>query len=310
MDESELHPDARAYLEQIEDAPDLHTFSPERAREFSREMSIPSGEPEPVAEVQDVVVRGEGHGLPVRVYVPEGGGPFPTLVWAHGGGWVIGDLETVDSTGRALANAAGCVVASVDYRLAPEHPFPAAQRDVYDATEWAAGNIDAFGGDPDRLAVGGDSAGGTLAAAATLMAREFDGPSIDYQVLVYPPVNFSREFESYETFADSFLGTDVMDWFNGSYLPDPLHGHNPFAFPLEAADLSGLPGATVLTVGYDPLKDEGRAYADELADAGVEVRHRHYEDVIHGFFGMLQEPEWERAREAVADVGEDLQAHL
>jgi len=310
MDERELHPDARAYLEQTERAPDLHSLGPARAREFSREMSIPSGDPEPVAAVHDAVVRGAGHGIPVRVYVPEGTGPFPTLVWAHGGGFVIGDVESADATARALTNAAACVVVSVDYRLAPEHPFPAAQRDVYDATVWAAENAAAFGGDPGRLAVGGDSAGGTLAAAVTLMAREHDGPDVDYQVLVYPAVNYSREFESLEEFADSFLGTDVMTWFDECYLTDPLCGYNPFAYPLEAADYAGLPDASVLTVGYDPLRDEGRAYADALAGAGADVEHHHYGDVIHGFIGMLQEPEWERSREAVADLGADVRAHF
>jgi len=310
MDERELHPDARTYLEQSAEAPALHSLGPAAAREFTREMSIPSGDPEPVAEVHDRVVRGEGHGIPVRIYVPEGPGPFPTFVWVHGGGFVIGDLETADATGRALANAAECVVVSVDYRLAPEHPFPAPQRDAYDATVWAAENAGRFGGDPDRLVVGGDSAGGTLAAAVTLLARERGGPKVDYQVLVYPAVNYSRAFASLDEFADSFLGTDVMEWFDECYLPDPLCGYNPFAYPLEADDFSGLPDATVLTAGYDPLRDEGRAYAEALADAGADVESHHYEDVIHGFIGMLQEPEWERSREAIADIGADVAAHF
>lgn len=310
MDASDLHPDAQAYLEQTEEAPDLHTLPPEEARAFSRRMSITSGDPEPVGEVHDVVVRGNGHGIPVRIYVPNGEDPHPTLVWAHGGGFVMGDVETADATARALTNASQCVVASVDYRLAPEHPFPAPQRDMYTVTSWAVEHIEEYGGDPGRLAVGGDSAGGTLAAATTLLAREREGPDIAYQVLVYPAVNYSREPASYEEFADSFLGTDVREWFNACYLPDPLHGHNPMAFPLEAAEFSGLPAATVLTAGYDPLRDEGRAYAEGLSKAGSAVSYHHYEDVIHGFFGMLDEPEWERSREAVADVGADLQAQF
>lgn len=310
MDQSELHPDAQAYLEQSAEAPDLHTLSPEEAREFSRQMSITSGEPEPVGDVRNVVVRGQGHEIPVRVYVPDGDPPFPTLVWAHGGGFVIGDLDTADATARALTNAGECVVASVGYRLTPEHPFPAPQRDVYDATVWASEQIHEFGGDPDRLAVGGDSAGGTLAASTTLLARERDGPKIDYQLLVYPAVNYSQIPESYEIFADSFLGTDAMDWFDECYLSDPLHGYNRFAYPLEASDFSGLPPATVLTVGYDPLRDEGQAYADALADADVPVETHYFEDMIHGFIGMLDEPEWDRTREAIADIGQDLQDHL
>lgn len=310
MDVSDLHPDAQAYIEQSADAPDLHTLGPEDARSFTRQMSMTSGYPEPIEAVHDVVVRGKGHGIPVRIYVPAGDGPFPTLVWAHGGGFVIGDLETADATARALTNAGECVVVSVDYRLAPEHPFPAPQRDVYHATRWAAEHIADYGGDPDRIAVGGDSAGGTLAAAATLMASANGDFDIDYQLLVYPAVNYSRKFESYEVFADSFLGADVMDWFDECYLPDPMHGHNPFAYPLEANDLSGLPAATVFTVGYDPLRDEGKAYADALSDAGVPVTFHHFEDMLHGFFGMLDNPEWERSREAVAVAGEDLHAHF
>lgn len=306
----ELHPDAEQFLELAKQGPDLHTLSPPEARAFQREMSLPSGEPEAVGAVHDTVVRGDGHGIPLRVYVPEGEGPFPTLVWAHGGGFVIGDVDTEDPVGRALANAAGCVVVSVDYRLAPEHPFPAALHDVYDATAWAAESVDRFGGDPDRLAVGGASAGGNLATGVARLARDRDGPAIDYQVLVYPVTSYTEEFPSRAEYDGYFLTREAMDWFDECYFSDPLHGHNPYAYPLEASDHADLPPATVVTAGFDPLWDEGEAYADAMAEAGVPVEHRHYDDVIHAFFGRLQEPNWERARVAVADVADDLRANL
>jgi len=168
----ELHPDAQEFLELAEQGPDLHTLSPPEARAMQRKLSLPSGEPEPVGAVHDTVVRGQGHGVPLRIYVPEGDGPFPVLVWAHGGGFVVGDVDTEDPVGRALANAAECVVVSVDYRLAPEHPFPAALHDVYDATAWAAEEADRFGGDPNRIGVGGASAGGNLATGVARLARD------------------------------------------------------------------------------------------------------------------------------------------
>lgn len=307
---SEPHPEARAFLEQAAQAPATHTRSPAEARAFQRSVSLPTGEPEPIADVEDSVIRGDGHGVPIRVYTPGDAGPYPLLVWAHGGGWVLGDVETEDPTGRALANAADCVVASVDYRLAPEHPFPAGLRDVYAVLEWAAEEAAAVGGDPDRLAVGGASAGGTLAAGATLLCRERDRPSIDYQVLVYPVTSYTREFPSYDEYDGYFLTRAGLEWNVEQYLPDPLHGHNPLAFPLEAGQLRDLPPATVVTAGFDMLKDEGEAYATALADAAVEVTHRHYGDTIHTFFGKLQDPAWERAREAVGEVGSDLQSAL
>lgn len=303
----ELHPDAEELLAVMDeqDAPDLHTLTPAEAREFQRSISLPPPgyEPEPVESVTDLVVRGAGHGVPVRAYVPRGGATGGTLVWAHGGGFVLGDVETEDSTARAVANASGCVVLSVDYRLAPEHPFPAALEDVLSVAEWANERADEVGGDPDRVAVGGASAGGNLAAATALAGRDRGAPDVDAQVLVYPAVNYDRPFDSLSTYDGYFLTREEMAWFDECYLECDLHGRNPYAYPLQADDFGGLPPAAVLTAGRDPLRDEGRAYADALADSGVDVTHREYDDVIHAFFGMLDEPEWERAREAVDDVG-------
>jgi len=304
------HPDARAFLEKTAEAPDAHTLSPEEAREFQRSVSLPTGDPEPVGAVDDVVIRGDGHGVPLRVYTPVGDGPFPVLVWAHGGGWVLGDIETEDPTARALANATDCVVASVDYRLAPEHPFPAGLRDVFAAVEWAAeeSTVEAFGGSAEHVAVGGSSAGGALAAGATHLARERGAPQLDYQVLVYPVTSYTTEFPSYEAYDGYFLSREGMAWNTEQYLADPLHGHNPLAFPLEADDFGGLPPASIVTAGLDMLRDEGAAYGEALADAGVEVTHHRYEDMVHTFFGKLQDPEWDRAREAVQAVGDDLRS--
>jgi len=308
-------PEARAFIELAAQGPALHTLPPAAARERHRERAVPSGDREPVGTVEDVVVRGDGHGVPVRVYTPAGDGPFPTLVWAHGGGWVLGDVDTEDATARALTNAGGCVVVSVDYRLAPEHPFPAALRDVVAVLRWAAAGAEPLGTEPVSgsragLAVGGASAGATLAAGATLLARDDGGPSIDYQVLVYPATSYTQAFPSRDAYDGYFLSQGLLESNLAQYLADPLHGYNPLAFPLEARRLDGLPPATVVTAGFDMLHDEGVAYADALADAGVSVRHRDYDDMVHTFFGKLGDGEWARAREAVDDVGDDLRDAL
>jgi len=307
---SEPHPDAQAMLDQLAEAPGLHTLPIEVARAAHRDQNLPQGEPEAVAAVENVVVRGEGHGIPVRLYRPAAEGPRPVLVWAHGGGFALGDVDTEDVTARAVANATECVVASVDYRLAPEHPFPAALRDVYDVTEWAAESADAHGGDTDRVAVGGTSAGAALAAGVTLLARDQAGPDVDYQVLVCPEVAYEESFPSHEAYDGYFLTSEMLQWFDDLYFDDPLLGNNPYASPLVASSHADLPPATVVTAGFDPLQDEGEAYADALADDGVAVERHHYDDMIHPFFDQLQEPEWERAREAVADVGGDVRSHF
>lgn len=305
--DDDLHPDARKLLSVVDerDVPGFHTMTPTEARELQRSVSLPSAEysPEPVGAVSDLVIRGVGHGVPVRAYEPSGGVDGGTLVWAHGGGFVLGDVETEDSTARALANASGCLVLSVDYRLAPEHPFPAALEDVCAVTVWATEHAGELGGDPEQVAVGGASAGGNLASAASLVARDRGDAVIDAQVLVYPSVNHDGAFDSMDTYDGYFLSREELAWFQACYLERELHGRNPYAYPLEADDLSGLPPALVLTAGCDPLRDEGRAFADAMAADGVDVVRREYADMIHAFLGMLDEPEWDRAREAVADIG-------
>ncbi len=309
----ELHPEAEAFLEQLDQlgAPDLHTLSVEGAREL-HESFRDAAAGEAVAHVRDLAIDGPGGDLPIRIYRPDGEAPFPTLVWFHGGGFVLGTLETADPTCRAIANASGCTVVSVDYRRAPEQPFPAAVEDCYAATGWAAENTDALQSTPGRLAVGGDSAGGNLAAAVSQLSRDQDGPTIDYQLLVYPATSRSDDWPSYEVNAEGyFLTIDTMEWFSDHYFDSEIHRANPYANPLEACDLSDLPPATVVTAGFDLLRDEGVAYAEALAEAGNEVEHRHYPDMIHGFFSMIVPPVViSRGVEAVEAAGADLESAL
>jgi acetyl esterase len=240
------------------------------------------------------------------VYTPDGDGPFPALVYLHGGEWTLGTLETYDSTCRALANDGECVVVSVDYRLAPEHPFPAAVHDAVAAAKWVAANSVEVGGD-GRIAVAGDSAGGTLAAVVSLAARDFDGPKIDYQLLIYPATSAERDWPSYEENGTGYyLETADVEYYRRQYFADSLHAYNRYAFPMEARDLSGLPPATVVTCEFDPLRDEGDAYAERLASAGVPVVHRRYEGLIHGVASMLGEPGVPKGRAVLADLGADV----
>jgi len=284
-----LDPQARAVLEQMAAAggPALNELSVEEARAGSAALTAMQGAPEAVAGVEDRTLAGPGGALPVRIYTPFGRGPFPVLMYFHGGGWVIGDIASSDGLCRALANAAGCIVISVDYRLAPEHPFPAAADDAYRATLWAAENASAFGGDASRIAVCGDSAGGNLAAVVALMARDRGAPALRFQLLVYPVTDAACDTPSYRENADGyFLTRDAMRWFWGHYVPNEADRGNPYASPLRAADLALLPPALVITAEFDPLRDEGERYAERLRAAGNPVELARYEGMIHGFFAM------------------------
>lgn len=283
-----LDPQAKFLLEQMEaaGAPLMSSLSPEEAR-MTTDFSQLAGTPEEVAKIDNRTIPGPAGEIPVRIYTPEGEGPFPALVYYHGGGWVIGDLETVDVPCRMLANRANCVVVSVDYRLAPEHKFPAAADDSYAAAKWVVENAASIEVDADRVAIGGDSAGGNLAAVVALMARDKGEISLAYQMLIYPVTNHSYATESYTENADGYLLTkDSMVWFWDHYLRNEDDGKNPYASPLQAKDLSGLPPAMVLTGEFDPLRDEGEAYAQRLKEAGVEVEAARYDGMIHGFFWM------------------------
>lgn len=253
-----------------------------------------------VTRVEDRSIPGPGGSIPVRIYTPALPGPLPALMFFHGGGFVVGDLDTVDFRCRMLNEWVGCVVVSVDYRLAPEHLFPAAVEDCYAATAWVAQHSAGLSVDPGRIAVGGDSAGGNLAAVVALMARDEGGPALVFQYLAYPVTDTNFETPSYHENAEGYgLSLAQMRWYWDRYVPDAEDRNNPLAAPLRAESLRGLPPALVVTAEYDPLRDEGKAYAKRLAAAGVKVELRCYDGLIHGFFG--QTADFAAARAAFND---------
>jgi acetyl esterase len=264
--------------------------------------------PGPVAEVarlEERRIAGPAGEIGMRLYAPDAPGPLPALVFFHGGGFVIGSLDSHDGVCRELANAARCAVVSVDYRLAPEHKFPAAPEDCFAATRWVAANARALGLDPARLAVGGDSAGGCLAAVAAQLCRERGGPALRFQLLVYPVTDCRFDTPSYRENAEGYLLTrSLMQWFWNHYLQDPAEGESPLASPLRAEKLDGLPPALVLTAEYDPLRDEGEAYARRLERAGVPTTLTRYDGMFHGFFGMGAAID--RSRDAIAEAARHL----
>jgi acetyl esterase len=282
-----LDHDAEILLEMIRAAnrPAFETVGAAEARLlFNAGRKVLAPEPMPVAETRDLAIPGPGGPIPARLYRPAATGTLPVLVFFHGGGWVVGDIESHDTGCRHLAHRAECAVVSVDYRLAPEHKFPAAVEDCFAATAWVAGNAAALGADPGRLAVGGDSAGGNLAAVVSLLARDHGAPRIGYQLLIYPATDAAMRHDSIARFAEGYVLTRAtMRWFYEQYLRAPDDAADWQASPLAAPDLSGLPSAFVLTAGYDPLCDEGDAYAARLAAAGVAVTHRRFPGQVHGF---------------------------
>jgi acetyl esterase len=281
-----LLPEIRSLLDQqaTSGRPPLHHQSVEQARAFhAADAAALNGPPAPVAAVADRRVPGPAGELPVRVYTPEGEPPFPIVVFFHGGGWVVGTLDTYDPLCRALAAATPAVVVSVDYRLAPEHRWPAAVEDAYAATEWASRNAAALGGVQHRLAVAGDSAGGNLAAVVALGARDRGGPAIAFQLLVYPVLDAAGDTASWREYADGYhLTADGMRWYWDHYLGG-ADGAAPDASPLRAAFVGGLPPALVIGAEYDILRDEGEAYAARLAEAGVDASASRHAGVVHGF---------------------------
>lgn len=303
-----MHPEAEAMLERRRrfGLTPLHEHGARRLRLLSRIADwFRNRNPPAVESVTDRTIPGPAGELPVRIYRPAGDEPTPTLVFFHGGGYVLGSLDSHDLLCRHLVRERGRAVLSVDYRLAPEHPFPAAVEDAYRATEWAAGNPDALGGD-GRLAVVGDSAGGALAAIVSLMAAERDGPEIGYQALLYPGIGIEDGQESIEEHAGIVLSKGDLEWFQKCYFDSEIHRRNPYADPINACDLSGVPPATVVTAGFDPLRDGGRAYAERLVADGVAVRYTDYGDMIHGFATELGPSGLDRAHEVVGEVAADL----
>ena len=265
-----LDPQAKALLDQMPPMPDFATLDLALTRAGMAPGPLNAGEPEPVAKVENRTIPGPGGTIPVRVlFTPAAdAGAVPGLVYFHGGGWVLGSLDSHDGVCRSLANAAGCVVVSVDYRLAPEHPFPAAPDDCYAATAWVAANGAELGADAARLAIGGDSAGGNLAAVVALMARDRGGPSLRFQLLVYPVTDFTLRHAVVPRERGGLpLTTEHDALVLEHYLAEPATAREPHASPLRAANLAGLPPALVITAEYDPLRDEGEAYAARLREA-------------------------------------------
>mgnify|MGYP006297713929 CR=1 FL=1 len=311
MRADELDPDLAAAVAEIESLglPAWSDLSVAAARRLEDELF--SGPPEPpVAEVRDLAFDGPHGEVPVRVYRPESADETAenaaaarALVHCHGGGWTLGTLDSVDGICRELAVRADAVVVSVDYRLAPEHPFPIAVDEAAAALAWVAETADALGVDPARIGVSGTSAGGALAVAAALRARDVgDVPNPAGQFLLYPIAGYDFETDSYRENADGPLLTrGDMEWFYERYLRSPVDAANPYAVPLRAEDLGDLPPATVVTAGFDPLRDDGVALAERFGSEGTPVEHRHYPAMTHGFCSLADRVDAaEAALEAVA----------
>ena len=287
-----LDPQARALLDaaKASGAPEMWELTPDQARaEYLRRTErVRAGVD--IYRVEDRQIPGPVQPIKVRVYTPQVSqeqASLPVLVWYHGGGFVIGDLDSHDSACRALANQTECLVVAVDYRLAPEHKFPGAVEDCEAALQWVAAHATELGGDPGRIAVGGDSAGGNLAAVVALLAREKGGPKLCFQLLIYPCVAPEPETPSHHQFAEGYLLTrKTITWFFKQYLRSSKDTLDPRYAPLEEKDLSSLPPSLVIVAGFDPLRDEGVDYAKALIDAGNKVTLSNYEGMIHGFYLM------------------------
>jgi acetyl esterase len=289
-----LDPDAAAVYKAFLEAgrPAYETVSPAEAREFYLQARFVSNpEPPELASIEPLAIPSPAGSIPARVYTPvklrKAGGLAPCLVFFHGGGWVIGNLDSHDVACRKLADEGQLIVISIDYRLAPEHKFPAAVNDVVAATTWIAENAKQLGVDAARLMVGGDSAGGNLAAVVAISARDGNGPALAGQVLIYPATDFIMKHPSHSEPETSVLLTHTaIKWFSGHYLTNAADGNDWRASPARATTLAGLPPAYVLTAGADPLRDEGDEYAERLRQAGVAVTYRHFPGQFHGFFTM------------------------
>lgn len=280
--------------------PPVHTMTGAQARATIRSRFVPAPHPEPLGAVSDASVAGPGGDIPVRIYRPvSDAATLPVVVYAHGGGFVFCDLDSHDGLCRNLTNRIGAVIVSVGYRLAPENPWPAGAEDLYAVTKWVAENADTLGVDADRIAVGGDSAGGNLAAVTALMSRDRGGPVLASQLLIYPVIAADFDTESYRLFGRGYYNpTPALQWYWDQYVPAVADRCDPYASPLTA-DLQGLPPAVVAVAGHDPLRDEGSAYADALGAAGVPVVRLTYEGGIHGFMTM---PMLDLAQRARAEV--------
>jgi len=292
-DMASLHPQARALIDFMEQSgvPPVYTLSPTDARRVYRERrAFTQPAPPEVGDVRDLAIDGPGGPLKLRVYRPLGSSPqtmLPGLVYFHGGGWTIGDLDTHDTLCREITNGSECSLVSVDYRLGPEHRFPAAFHDCLAATSWVSRHAVELGLDGARLSVGGDSAGGNLAAVIALAARDAGDLPLTFQLLIYPATDMRRAWPSYETNGQGYLLTrDSIKYYHDAYIDDPVHDLDWRASPLLHPNHADLPPALVLTAGFDPLRDEGQAYAEKLSAAGTKTSYICFERQIHGFLTM------------------------
>jgi acetyl esterase len=306
-----LDPQVRSLLDQMAAAgqPPLHAQSPQDARKAMDAMLQVLGTGEAVHKVENRAIPGPGGDIPIRIYTPSVA-PNGILVFYHGGGWVVGDLESHDYVCRALTNAAGCTVVAVDYRLAPEHKFPAGPEDCYAAANWVAHNAALLGSDDGHVAVGGDSAGGNLAAVVALMGRDRGGPKLRHQMMIYPAIDAAMDTASQKEFTqDGYVLSRLdMEWFWGHYLAKPGDGDNPYASPNRARDLRGLPPAHIITAEFDPLRDEGEAYAELLKKAGNRVKLKRYAGVVHGFVSLAAVID--QGKTGTRELAEELKASL
>lgn len=285
MTMANLKPQSQLYLEAFKQMPPIASLEPQTVRDMFAMAPPVEVELAPLSKIEDRLVPVQDGEINVRIYTPEGQGPFPVFVYYHGGGWVLGDIPTADASCRMLANKTQRIVVSVDYRLAPEFKFPAPVEDSYAALQWVSENAASINANASNIVVGGDSAGGNLAAAMTLKSREENGPAIAGQVLIYPVTALSYDSPSYEEFKEGFgLDRDLMIWFGNYYIRNHEDAKNVLVAPILAEDLRNLPPAYVLTAEYDVLRDEGEAYAERLREAGVYVETSREEGLVHGFF--------------------------
>ncbi|MGD0230453.1 MAG: alpha/beta hydrolase [Syntrophorhabdales bacterium] len=287
-----LAPEVKAFLEKAAKvaAPPISEKTYKAMRQFIVAMVRKVERPQFSGRIADRTIPGPAGAIPVRIYTPEGRGPFPLLLFFHGGGWVLGNLDTEEDTCLFLVRHTPCIGVSVEYRLAPEDPYPAALDDAYAALVWIAKEGRALGGDPTRIAVSGESAGASLAAVVSLMSRDRKGPPIAFQALFYPATNLAdSSTESHRDFGEGFfIGDTDMQGIRSLYVPDEKDWSHPYVSPLLAPDLSGLPPALIVTAGCDPLRDEGEAYAERLRTAGVRARAIRYDDMIHAFLFLFK----------------------
>lgn len=304
-----LHPQAAAFLEDLkrQKMPTIETLPIDLTRRALLLGSAMQAEPPVLATIENrEIPRADGTSLPIRIYVPAGAAPIGTCLYFHGGGWVLNSIDTHDDLVRRLTAASGCVFVNVEYRLAPEHKYPAAVEDAYLAVRWVQDHAHEWGCDSRKVAVSGDSAGGNLAAAACLMVRDRQAPSIAAQALIYPITDCDFDRPSYLANGEGyFLTRREMKWFWNHYVSSPEQMREPYASPLLAPSLRDLPPALILTAEYDPLRDEGEAYAEALRQAGVDVTFKRYDGMIHAFMKRVQY--FDAAFDAIREVAQMLQ---